>query len=211
MNIECIVVGPFEVNSYIAHRGAGGEALVIDPGADADLLRDALRRLRLRPAAYLLTHGHVDHVSALAALHREWPAPVILHELDAPWAFTPVNELPPYYAAPAAPAGAPCLVKDGEARTDGPFRYRVIATPGHTPGGVAFHLPDERVLFAGDTLFQGTVGRTDLPGGDARALARSVLQLGELPDDTRVFPGHGPATTIGEEKRSNFFMHRAAS
>lgn len=211
MNIECVVVGPFEVNSYLAYRREGGEALVVDPGADAALIRDAILRRRLRPAAFLLTHGHVDHVSALAELCRDFPAPVVMSEPDARWAFTPVNELPPYYAAPAAPPAPPVLVRDGKERTDGPFSYRVIETPGHTPGGICFYLAADGVLFAGDTLFQGTVGRTDLPGADARAMARSVKRLAKLPDETRVYPGHGPATTIGAEKRENFFMRRAAS
>jgi hydroxyacylglutathione hydrolase len=210
MNIECVVVGPFEVNSYLAFNPADEAALVVDPGADANLLLDALRRLRRRPAAYLLTHGHCDHVSALAELCRDFPAPVVMHPLDAQWAFTEANQLPPYYPVPGAPPEPPCAVADGDTRTDGPFRYRVIATPGHSPGGVSFYFPEEGVLFSGDTLFQGSVGRTDIPGGNPRALAQSLQRLEILPDATQVYPGHGPATTIGIEKRTNFFMRTAA-
>ena len=211
MNIECIVVGPFEVNSYLAYNAPGETALVVDPGADASFILDTVRRLRLRPAAYLLTHGHADHAGALEELCRALPAPVIMHPLDAQWAFTEVNQFPPYYSVPDEPPEPPCLVADGDTRTDGPFRYQVIATPGHTPGGVSFYFPDEGVLFSGDTLFQGSVGRTDLPGADPRALARSIKRLEALPDATRVYPGHGPMTTIGIEKRTNFFMRNAAT
>jgi glyoxylase-like metal-dependent hydrolase (beta-lactamase superfamily II) len=134
-----------------------------------------------------------------------------MHPLDAQWAFTEVNQFPPYYSVPDEPPEPPCLVADGDIRTDGLCRYQVIATPGHSPGGVSFYFPDEGVLFSGDTLFQGSVGRTALPGGDPRALVRSLQRLEILPDATRVYPGHGPPTTIGIEKRTNFFMRHAAT
>lgn len=214
MNIERFIVGPFEVNSYILFSSATTEALVIDPGADAARLLHFLREHRLHPLAYLLTHGHVDHVSALAALHRAFPAPVALHPLDARWAFTEISQIPPYYPAPEAPSELHRTLRavaDAQEWQDGPFRYRVIATPGHTPGGVSFYFYPDSLLFSGDTLFQGSVGRTDIPGGDSRALARSLARLAALPDDTRVYPGHGKDTTIGIEKRTNFFLRNSAS
>jgi hydroxyacylglutathione hydrolase len=207
MEIETVVVGPFETNCFIAWN-AQHEALVIDPGSDAELITAFLQRHRLAVRAYLLTHGHVDHVSALAAVHRSAPAPMAMHGDDAKWAFGEANQLPPFFAPPHSPDGEIVILGDGDRRTDGTFESVVLWTPGHTPGSVCFHFPNEGVLFAGDTLFAGSVGRTDLPGGDARALSRSLAKLAALPDETRVFAGHGPATTIREEKQSNFFLQR---
>lgn len=208
MNVEAITVGPLQVNCYVAW-GKVPDALVVDPGEDADRILDTLRTRRLKVAAYLLTHGHADHVSALAALCREQPAPVVLGPVDAAWAFTDLNQLPPVYPTPEKPSSPLVEAADGLEREDAGLLYRVIATPGHTPGGVCFYFPAERALFSGDTLFEGSVGRTDIPGGSARDLTRSLAHLVCLPDDTAVYPGHGPITTIGREKRTNFFLRQA--
>ena len=208
MKIETIPVGPFEVNCYVAWNDSR-EALVIDPGADADRIENVIRRESLIIVAYLLTHGHVDHVSALAELVRAHPAPVAISPEDGEWAFTSTNQLPPYYPAPEKPTSIDRQLKDGQEWTDGGLTYRVIATPGHSPGGVSLYFPEEGVLFAGDTLFSGSVGRTDIPGGNPRTLSDSIKKLAELPPETRVFPGHGPETTIGTERRTNFFMRSA--
>lgn len=205
MEIETIPVGPFEVNCYLAW-GPPRQALVIDPGEDADRILDALSGHRLSVAAYLLTHGHADHVSALAELCRRHPAPVSMHPDDARWSFTPRAGIPGAYPPPEQPGAEVRPLADGQEGRDGGLRWRVIATPGHTPGGVSFYFPDEGMLFSGDTLFQGSVGRTDLPGGSARTLSASLARLAKLPDATRVFPGHGPETTIGGEKKTNFFL-----
>jgi hydroxyacylglutathione hydrolase len=202
MNIDTITVGPFEVNCYIV-RGVADDLLVIDPGADASRIRELLRG---SVAAYLLTHGHADHVSALADLMSSHPAPVYLHEADMRWAFTDRNQIPPYYAAPAPPNGIVHYVTDGAVYSEGGFRFCALETPGHTPGGVCFWFPNEGILFSGDTLFNGSVGRTDLPGGSARLLSASLQKIAGLPDHTRVYPGHGPATTIGAEKKTNAFL-----
>jgi hydroxyacylglutathione hydrolase len=205
MEIETIPVGPFEVNCYLAW-GAARRAIVIDPGEDADRILDALSARKLEVAAYLLTHGHADHVSALAEVCRRHPAPVAMHPDDARWSFTRTGAIPGAYPPPGKPQAEIRPLADGQEGTDGGMRWQVIATPGHTPGGVSLYFPDEGVLFSGDTLFQGSVGRTDLPGGSARTLSESLARLARLPDATRVFPGHGPATTIGEEKKTNFFL-----
>ena len=206
MQIQGFTVGPVQSNCYMVWNDQR-EALVIDPGDDAAVLADFLDRAKLKVVAYLLTHGHVDHVSALADLHDVRPAPIALHPADAQWAFTRVNALPPWCPAPRDPGGIERELADGQDWEDAGWPYRVIATPGHTPGGVCFHFPKEKLLFSGDTLFQGSVGRTDLPGGNSRTLAASLRKLVELlPDDTRVLPGHGPETTIGQEKRQNFFL-----
>jgi len=205
MRIEAIVVGPLQVNCYVV-AGPGREAVVIDPGADAAEIASFLRRGGLRVAAYALTHGHVDHISALADLHDAFPAPVALHEKDAAWAFLEANALPPFYAAPRRPDAEWRAVADGQRWKDAGVECEVLATPGHSPGGVCYLFPEAGALFSGDTLFAGSIGRTDIPGADARALATSLARLCRLPGRTRVYPGHGPSTTLASERAQNPFL-----
>lgn len=206
MNIETIIVGEFQVNCFLLwnqHK----KALVIDPGDEAERIADALDQHGLEVEAYLLTHAHMDHISALADLYDQRPAPIALHEGDANWAFTPVNSMPPFYGVPREPAeGIGRQLEDGQTWTDAGMSYRVISTPGHTPGCVCFYFEDSRTLISGDTLFAGSVGRTDFPYSDARAMQNSLLKLAALPDNTTVYAGHGPATEIGTEKRTNYLM-----
>lgn len=205
MNINTIVVGAFDVNCFIVDLD-GSSALIIDPGADADRISSFLQEKHLVPCAYLLTHGHFDHITGLKDLHDEFPAPVALHDKDASWAFTKQNEMLPYYKAPLSPGPVEFLLGNLASIPSLGIQCDVIPTPGHTPGSVCFHLPAHALLFTGDTLFAGSVGRTDLPGGSSRTLASSLELLKSLPDETRIFPGHGPFSTIGEEKRTNYFM-----
>lgn len=205
MHIETIVVGAFQVNCYIASAG-NGKALVIDPGDDAGQVAAALRMSQLTVAAYLITHGHMDHVGGLAELVRMFPAPVVMHAEDATWAFSKDNEMLPYYEAPEHPGKIDRHPADDEWHEDGGLKYQVLSTPGHSPGCVCYYFPAEKTLFTGDTLFTGSIGRTDLEGSDDAQMEQSLRRLVQLPDDTRVFPGHGPATTIGREKKSNPFL-----
>ena len=205
MNIEALSVGAFATNCYIAW-GDGPKALVIDPGSDAKLILEALTAKHLTVAAYLLTHGHVDHVSALADMCLTMPAPVHIHPLDFAWTFGPLNQIPPYFPIPRQPEQALQFCQDGQDISAGGLHGRVIFTPGHTPGSVCFLFPGENILFSGDTLFAGSVGRTDLPGGDSRLLSASLATLATLSNQILVYPGHGPATDMAYEKRSNFFL-----
>ena len=204
MNIETIVVGEFQVNCLVIW-GEPRQAIIVDPGSEADRILEFLEARDLSVAAYMLTHAHMDHISALAALHEAQPAPIGLHPRDQEWAFTDVNNMPPY-GVPAKPDHIERALKDGQTWSDGGLTYRVIETPGHTPGGVCFHFPDHNALIVGDTLFAGSVGRTDFPGGDSRVLKQSLQRLRTLDDRLDVYPGHGAMTTIGHEKQTNFFM-----
>lgn len=205
MTIETLVVGAYQVNCYLL-AGADGAALVIDPGHEAARIRMRLRARGWKVAAVLLTHGHADHLSGLTELLAEHPAPVLMQAEDAHWAFSAQNRILPDYPGLAAAPATLQTVTDGQDLALAGLACRVLATPGHSPGGVCYYFPDAAALFSGDTLFQGTVGRTDLPGGNGRILAESLRRLARLPDATRVYPGHGPETTIGAEKRANFFF-----
>ena len=206
MRIEARVTGFIEENCYFAANPATRETVVVDPGDDAPQLLAYLREQNAVVVAYLLTHGHVDHVTAVAALCAAHPAPIYAHSRDAAWCFSEKNNLPGFYAAPAAPACPLVSVSEATVLELAGARWTVIETPGHTPGGVCWKLEDDRALFTGDTLFRGTAGRTDLPGGDARALARSLRKLAAIPEDLAVYPGHGEPTTLAREKRDNYFM-----
>ena len=204
LKCEKIVVGPFEVNCWVL-AGTNGDAIVIDPGADAEAIQRHIVRRKLRVTAYICTHGHMDHVSALAAMERMYPAPAAMHPEDARWAFTSANSMGPDYPTPDQ-AAIERPIREGSTFTDAGITWTVIETPGHTPGGVCIHVPEALTIFTGDTLFAGSVGRTDLPGGNSRAMSASLKRLAGLPDKPAVCPGHGPETTIAEEKRSNYFL-----
>lgn len=205
MKVIPIGVGTFQVNCYLATVD-NRQALVVDPGEDAGIIAVTLRQNNLTVAAYLITHGHMDHVSGLAEMTRTFPAPVAMHPDDAAWAFSAANQALPYYDCPERPKSIERPLADGQSFMDAGLRYEVIATPGHSPGGVCFYFPDPKVLFTGDTLFLGTIGRTDLQGSDEKRMEHSLKRLAKLPDATLVYPGHGPQTTIGDEKRSNPFF-----
>lgn len=204
MKMEIIVVGPYEVNCYLLSDSEKG-CVLIDPGADSAKIAEEIEKTGTAVQAYLLTHGHMDHISALADLFERHPAPMLMHARDLEWAFSEANQTPPHYSVPHRPNGDIQTLEDGEQAIPG-WDCRVIHTPGHTPGGVCFHFPAENMLISGDTLFRGSVGRTDLPGGSPRVLSDSLKRLKQLPPETKVYPGHGESTTIAYEVGRNIFM-----
>ncbi len=206
MKIETIVTGAYQENCYLLWN-EGGHALLFDPGDDADLIISRINTFRLEIAAHVCTHAHADHICALAELHRIFSAPIVMHSADWAWAFDPSNQSPPYYGIPEHPSadGFLPLEKQRDWNIHG-FRFKCIETPGHTPGSCALLFAEENMLIAGDTLFKGSCGRTDLPRGNPGHLKVSLNKLKQLPDRTYVYPGHGPATTIGHERTTNIFM-----
>ncbi len=210
MRLHVLPTGMIQTNCVVlAHED--GRALVVDPGADAPALRALLDQEGLRVIGYPLTHGHYDHVCALADMAETHPAPAWMHPDDLAWAFTPANQAPPWYVQPdpaRLPAITPAWQQNGPFSI-GPFTFQTLHLPGHSPGSVAFHFPEDRLLVGGDVLFRGSIGRSDLPGGHLPTLFRSLRRLAGLPPETLVVPGHGPSTHISEELRSNPYLRDA--
>lgn len=197
-----IQVGSFEVNCSILSEA--GRAWIVDPGQEADRIVALLEKKGLEPAAILLTHAHFDHIGGVPGLLARYPDfPVYVHERDTVMFGHPMNQLPPDYPSTGSLNGLKSL--RGLRSVEG-LEVEIIETPGHTPGGVCYHFPAAKLLLSGDTLFAGSVGRTDLPGGDMATLMDSIRKLTSVPDDTLVIPGHGPHTTIAAEKAGNPFL-----
>ena len=203
MQIHTIQVGTFGVNCAFVENE--GKVLVIDPGQEADRIIAALENKGWEPEAILLTHGHFDHINGIPGLLERFPdLPVYVSKEDAKVMSHPMNTLPPEYLPVTVPAKN--LKTDLHNFSFLTFHFSFIPTPGHTPGGVCYFFPQEKLLLSGDTLFAGSIGRTDLPGGDMATLMRSLDSLRSLPEDTVVIPGHGMTTTIGRELASNPFL-----
>ncbi len=206
MNLEAITTGPFQEICYVLWRDPK-QALVFDPGHDVDLILKVIEHHALDIAAYVCTHGHADHVNALAELHSTYPAPIAMHSADWTWAFEQRNQIEPYYSVPRRPDVDTFLPLESKKDWElGGLHFQCIETPGHTPGSSCLLFPESDILIAGDTLFKGSCGRTDLPGGDAGKMRESLNKLKQLPESIRVYPGHGPDTTIGIERMTNFYM-----
>ena len=197
-----IQVGGFEVNCSILSEN--GKAWIVDPGQESNRIIDLLAKKGLEPAAILLTHGHFDHIGGIPGLLEKFPdLPVYVHEKDMPMFGHPLNQLPPEYPPVEGLKGLRSL--SGLRSVEG-LEVEIVETPGHTPGGVCYYFPKDKLLLSGDTLFAGSVGRTDLPGGDMATLMDSLRKLTALPDDTLVIPGHGMHTRIALEKSGNPFL-----
>ena len=182
-------------------------AWIVDPGAEPEAVNAFLDKKGLTPALVLLTHGHFDHIGALDGLLARFPdLPVHVGPGDVPMIGHPQNAWPPDYEAVKKPASLVADLVDGATLAAGGLTMRVIATPGHTPGGACFLFADQKLLLTGDTLFAGSCGRTDFPGGDSRQLNASLRRLAALDPELTVVPGHGEPTTIAREVATNPFL-----
>jgi len=208
MNVLPLPLGPLGTNCYLVWDEPGGNALLVDcAGTPRQILAPAQER-GLSLAVIVLTHGHMDHTERLAELVQRTAAEVAIHELDAPLLRDPMLNGAALFGYPHADATPDRLLREGDAiaLAGAAITLTVLHTPGHTPGSIC--LLGEGALFSGDTLFAGSIGRTDLPGGDETEMAASLQRLTELPEATTVYPGHGPTTTLREEKRHNPWLTR---
>jgi hydroxyacylglutathione hydrolase len=208
--VQALAVGPLGVNCVVVGAPESGEALVVDPGGDAERILDLLRVLHLRCTLIVNTHAHFDHVGANADLRRATGAALQMHGDDLPLYEQLALQAAFFGGLLPVPERAPVdgLLSDGQRLTVGGMTATVLHTPGHSPGSICLLIDaDPPLLLSGDTLFAGGIGRSDLAGGDSDALFRSLRdRLLTLRDETRVIPGHGPQTTIGDERRDNPFL-----
>jgi glyoxylase-like metal-dependent hydrolase (beta-lactamase superfamily II) len=206
MQVKCIPLGMIGTNCYIFWDDNSKECAVVDPGDDGAQVAAIIRGLKLEPVGVLLTHSHFDHILGIPGLREEWPGlPVYCHPNDIP---EEVSETMFGMTTPTVAAfGDLTRYAEGDTVQVGPLTVEVLNTPGHTKGSVTLKVGD--VLFTGDTLFRGSMGRTDLPGGSYEQLMKSLGKLGKLPGDYKVYPGHEGFSTLENERQTNYFVREA--
>jgi len=209
MKLECLTSGLYETNSYILRENSdSSDCIVIDTSLDSFSLTDYLVKMRCEPKAVILTHGHADHIAGLVEMKKKWAGlKVYISEADAEMLTDANMNLSLLTGSGILACPADIVVREGDIIEEAGIKLEVIETPGHSPGGICLYCRREKILFSGDTLFDGSVGRTDFPGGDAAKLIKSIKEkLFILADETVVYSGHGPRTTIGREKKYNPFL-----
>jgi hydroxyacylglutathione hydrolase len=209
MIIDSLALGAYETNCYVLRSNETiKECLIIDAGLGADKLIRFLRENQLNPTDIILTHGHIDHIEGVALLRGEFPdIKVHIHKLDAEMLTEPYTNLSAMTGAPFSVEPADFCLEDQSVIEKAGIKLTVLHTPGHTPGGICLYCEDEGVVFTDDTLFADSIGRTDFPNGNTEQLLQSIKEkLFILPDETKVYSGHGPSTTIAHEKKYNPFL-----
>jgi len=204
MKIETVIVGSLQSNCYVVYDEESLDAIVIDPGEQPGKIAEILAGRNLRVSHIVCTHGHFDHLGAVARLKEKTGAPIAMSGDDLELYLQAREQAVSWGFEIEAPPRPDLLVAEGTELAAGSLKFTVISTPGHSPGGICLY--GQGVVFTGDTVFAGSVGRTDLYGGSMEALKKSFARVMSLPPETRLFPGHGPSSTIEQEKRFNFFM-----
>ncbi|MEM6552835.1 MAG: MBL fold metallo-hydrolase [Planctomycetota bacterium] len=206
MQIKTLSLGPFQTNCYVLTHDS--TTWVIDPGQDPEPLLAYLDADALTPERVLLTHGHADHIAGLAALVERFPGlPIAIHSAEATYPGDPAENLSLGFGMPLVAPDPTELLEDGQTLDLAGLAVELLHTPGHSPGGVSFYFPSQGLAIVGDTLFAESIGRTDFPHSDHEALMRSIRErLLALPGDTTILPGHGPGSTIGQERATNPFV-----
>lgn len=208
MEWKQIPLGPLQTNCYLVIKE--NVCIVIDPGEEGNKLTGIIDELNIKPQAVLLTHAHFDHIGAVDVIRDQYKIPVYVHEKEAKWLLEPSLNGSQFFISGNLVRLKPAdhFFADEQIVTIGDFNFQLFETPGHSPGSVSFYFKEEGIVLAGDALFKGSIGRTDLPGGNREQLIRSIHdKLLPLPEETLVLPGHGPATTIGNEMDSNPFLN----
>jgi len=207
-----LTVGPVQENCFVLRREDSGRALIVDPGEEAPRILAAVEELGVDVEAILVTHCHFDHIGAVSPVAEATGAPVYVSEIERPVLADIMSYVPFPGFGPYESYEADHTLKGGERLELAGFEIDVVFTPGHSPGHLAYSIPAERAVFSGDVLFQGSVGRVDLPGGDWSTLLGSIGSLVDsLPEDTTVYPGHMGITSLGAERRTNPFLAELAA
>jgi glyoxylase-like metal-dependent hydrolase (beta-lactamase superfamily II) len=207
MIFEIVVVGPLEVNCFILGCESTGEGIIVDPGADPEKILAAVRRLGLTIRQVINTHGHFDHVGGNSRILAKTGAQLLIHGGDVPFLTRAADSATRFGLVSDDSPPPDRLLTDGMQITFGDYVMTVLATPGHTPGGCCLYLETQKKVITGDTLFAEGVGRTDFPGSSHKDLIEGIrTKLMTLPEETVAYPGHGPKTTIGHEKRYNTYI-----
>lgn len=211
MKIFYLVLGPFMTNTYVAYDEKTMNAILIDPSFQPEEIEKAMDKMKVHLKKIVLTHAHVDHIAGLEEVRKSHPeAAVYMSRIDAPYMKDPAKNLSYMLPEKVVCSDADVYVKEGDHITLDSMDFKVLETPGHTPGSISLYAEKEKLVFTGDSLFEGSVGRTDFPGGSMKVLLAGIRkELFTLPDDVTVLPGHGNRTTIGREKASNPFLSGA--
>ncbi|MCJ7577408.1 MAG: MBL fold metallo-hydrolase [candidate division Zixibacteria bacterium] len=205
MILKILTVGELQTNCYILGDEKTKQCVIIDPGGDFEIIEDHLEKLKLKVKYIILTHGHVDHIGALAQLKKATGAEILIHSKDSAMLYDPNQNLSIFSGDKIIATKADKLLEDREIIECGEIKLEVLHTPGHTPGSIS--LLTDKMIFTGDALFCGSIGRTDFPGSSYQKLISSIKdKILTKEDDLIIYPGHGPSSTIGEERKNNPFL-----